>query len=171
MRIVGVNGIATDGAGSIDLLLLELAERGHVVIDVPLPKRHFVSARWGACPDGQLVAQRARDGDIVVAHSFGCLRTFHAHKVRNFAAVVCIAPAMSDAAEWLYPERVHCFHSRRDWAVRFGSMLLFHPFGPAGVRGFIQDGITNIERQCGHSDYFAGERLTELADYVERLAR
>jgi len=170
MRVVGVNGIGTDGSGSIDLLLSVLADRGFDVVDVKLPWRHALSARWGGCEDGLLVAQQAQDGDIVVGHSFGCLRAWNAHKVRNFRAVVCVAPAMSHTALWRYPERVHCFHSRKDWAVRIGSLLLLHPFGPAGIRGFVQHGITNIERQCGHSDYFAGERLTELADYVERLA-
>lgn len=171
MRIVGVNGIATHGESNIDLLLLELAQRGHVVIDVPLPKRHWFSARWGGESDGERIIRQSRNGDIVIAHSFGCLRTWYAHQVRDYKAIVCIAPAMDPGMQWRHPERVHCFHSPKDWAVRLGSILVWHPFGPAGVRGFVQDGITNIERACGHNGYFEGPLLYELADYVEELAR
>lgn len=170
MRIVGVNGIASNGEANIDLLLDVLADRGRDVVDIKLPVRHWFSARWGGCSDGQIVAQHARDGDIIVAHSFGCLRSWHAHLVRDFAAVVCIAPAMSDAAEWRYPERVHCLWSKKDMAVRIGARLLFHPFGAAGAKGFTQAGTHNIEKSTSHSGYFQGELLAEVADYVERLA-
>lgn len=170
MQIVGVNGIATHGEGSIDLLLDELAQRGLDVVDVRLPLRHWISARWGGCPDGSLVAQHSRDGDVIVAHSFGCLRAWHAHKVRDYRAIVCIAPAMSKGAVWRYPERVHCFHSKKDLAIRIGARLLFHPFGAAGTEGFTQDGIRNVRFECGHSDYFAGELLGEVADRVAAIA-
>lgn len=169
MRIIGVNGIASNGERNIDLLLAELASRGLDVLDVELPVRHWISARWGGCSDGQLVAQAASDGDIIVAHSFGCLRAWHAHHVRDFAAVVCIAPAMSDSAEWLYPERVFCFWSPKDLAVRIGARLLFHPFGAAGSQGFTQAGVTNIEKRAGHNDYFVGDLLLDVADVVESL--
>lgn len=170
-RICGVNGIASNGEANIDLLLDVLADRGHEVIDIKLPVRQWFSARWGGCADGQLVAQHASDGDIIVAHSFGCLRAWYAHNVRHFSAVVCIAPAMSDAAEWLYPRRIHCFYSKKDLAIRIGARLLFHPFGAAGSKGFTQNGVRNVEKRAGHNDYFKGELLMEVADYVENLVR
>lgn len=166
MRVVGVNGIATHGERSIDLLLAELANRGLDVVDVQLPLRHWVSARWGGCPDGQVVAQASRDGDIIVGHSFGCLRAWNAHRFRDYRAVICIAPAMSKHAQWLYPERVYCFHSKKDLAVRIGAQLLFHPFGAAGVSGFTQEGVTNIETRASHSGYFQQPLLGEVADLV-----
>lgn len=166
-----MNGIATDGEANIDLLLAELARRGHKVVDVKLPKRHWFSARWGGCSDGQIVAQHAQDGDIIVAHSFGCLRSWHAHQVRDFAAIVCIAPAMSDKAQWRRPERVHCFWSRKDMAVRVGARLFFHPFGAAGSEGFSQPRVHNVKKVAGHSDYFKGALLVELTEYVEALVR
>jgi hypothetical protein len=171
VRIAGANGIATDGKGSIDRLLLELAERDHVVLDIPLPKRHWFSARWGGAPDGKVIAKHTRDGDIVVCHSFGAVRTWHAHQERDYAAIICIAPAMDHDIRWRYPERVHCLYSKRDWAVRVGSWLRCHVFGPAGNRGYTQDGVTNVEYDCGHSDYFSPALLPGVADYVERVAR
>lgn len=170
MRIAGANGIATDGKGSIDRLLLELAQRNHIIIDIPLPKRHWFSARWGGEPDGKIIAKHTRDGDVIVCHSFGCLRTWHAHQERDYKAIICIAPAMSDSAEWRHPERVHCFYSPKDWAIRVGARLLFHPFGAAGSKGFTQEGVTNVEYACGHSDYFGPALLKGVADYVERVA-
>lgn len=170
MKIVLVNGINTNGEGNVDLLGEELRRRGLEVVDVALPVRHSVSARWGGCPDGLLVAQAAVDGDVLVAHSFGCVRAHYAHRVRDLKAIVCVAPAMSPHARWRDPARVTCYHSSRDLAVRLGARLLCHPFGPAGVAGFSQPGVTNVRRWCGHSGYFRGPLLLELADRVADLA-
>lgn len=171
MKIVGVNGIATHGERNIDLLLRRLRILGHDVKDVRLPKRHWFSARWGGCPDGQLIASESADGDIIVAHSFGCLRAWNAHLVRDYRAIVCIAPAMEPDAKWKHPARVHCWHSAGDWAVRIGAWLRFHPFGAAGNVGFEQPGVVNIRLDgVGHGDYFKGDRLERLVKYVSDLA-
>lgn len=172
MRIVGVNGIRTHGAGNIDRLLMEMRDRGFETVDVPLPKAHTWSARWMGCRDGQLVAQASADGDIVVGHSFGCLRAWHAHQVRDYKAIVCIAPAMAGDSEWRHPERVHCYYSSDDWAVRIGSWLrLWHPFGNAGNKGFTQKGVANHRVDgAGHNDFFVGVRMRMIADYIAGLA-
>lgn len=170
MRIVGVNGILSHGEHNIDPLLDELARRGLAVRDVHLPFRTWVSARWNGCRDGQIVAQQSRDGDVIVAHSFGCLRAWNAHQVRDYKAIVCIAPAMSDRAQWRDPSIVHCFYSRKDLAIKIGALLLFHPFGAAGTKGFRQKGVTNREFEAGHNDYFRGALLQIVADHVQELA-
>lgn len=171
MRVVGVNGIACHGEHNIDLLLAALELRGLNVADVNLPLRHWFSARWRGCSDGQIVARHSNDGDILVAHSFGCLRAWHAHRVRNYRAVICIAPAMSQHALWDYPERVHCYYSPRDWAIRIGARLLFHPFGAAGTKGFSQFRVTNHRTESGHSDYFRTPLLELIADHIAGIAR
>lgn len=172
MNIIGANGIATHGEGNIDVLLRRLALMGHATVDVRLPKRHWFSARFGGCTDGSLIAKVSHDGDILVAHSYGCLRAWHAHQVRDYRAIVCIAPAMDRDYEWRHPERVHCFHSSSDWAIRFGSWLRLHPFGRAGNKGFYQEGVTNINvEKAGHSDYFKGDKLNDLARYIHDLAK
>lgn len=171
MKVVGVNGIHTRGERNIDLLLAEVASRGCDVFDVQLPMRSWISARWGGCKDGVLVAQNSSDGDVIVAHSFGCLRAWHAHQVREYKAIVCIAPAMSESAIWRYPERVHCYHSRKDLAIRIGARLLFHPFGAAGTDGFEQPGVHNHQAVAGHNDYFFGELLERVASHLCELAK
>ena len=171
MRIVGVNGIATHGAGNIDLLLAAMRDRGFETVDVCLPRRHAISARWGGCKDGQIVAQESRDGDIIVGHSFGCLRAWWAHQVRDYRAIVCIAPAMGRSVKWRNPAYVHCWCSPADWAIRVGKLLLVHPFGAAGNKGFRQPGIVNHKlRGVGHGGYFRGARLQALADSIAQLA-
>ena len=170
MRVVGVNGINTYGGGNIDVLLGALKQRGLETIDVPLPRRTVLSARWSGCADGQIVADASRDGDVVVAHSYGCLRAWHAHRVRDYRAIICIAPAMSRRAQWSRPGKVHCWHSRNDWAIRIGSVLIWHPFGAAGNVGFDQVGVVNrAAAGARHNDYFRGLRLQSLVHTIRRI--
>lgn len=171
MRVVGLNGIATNGEHSVDLLLAALAGLGVPTLDVNLPIRHWFSARWGGCPDGSLVARLTNDGDILACHSFGAVRAWHAHQVRDYRAIVCIAPAMSRQVQWRYPERVTCFWSPRDWVVRLGAKLIIHPFGAAGATGFDQAGVRNIETRAGHSDYFAEPWLSGVVSEIVRIAQ
>ena len=172
MNIVGVNGLLTHGVGNIDVVLQQMRIRGFETRDVRLPRRFALSARWGGCKDGQLVAQNSEDGDVIVAHSFGCLRAWHAHQVRDYRAIICIAPAMGRGVEWRHPTRVHCWHSRSDWAIRIGKLLLLHPIGGAGNRGFSQPGVVNHEANgAGHSDYFRRPRLHAIAEAIALIAR
>ena len=145
MRFVGVNGIGTNGAGNIDLLLARLRKRGFETVDVRLKWRHFITASWGAKRDAYDIVKNSRDGDIVVAHSYGALRTYRAHFLRKYKAILCIAPAMEPDEQWRDPSIVHSFYSKSDWAIRIGSAIPGHPFGPAGLRGFDQPGTTNHE--------------------------
>lgn len=171
MKIVGVNGIRTHGAGNIDRLLMEMRGRGFATVDVTLPKAHAWNARCDAALEGRIVAQASRDGDIVVAHSYGCLRTLHAQRIRDYKLIVCIAPAMARDVQWEHPERVHCFYSPDDWAIRLGSWLLFHPFGAAGNKGFSQPGVVNRRVDgAGHNDFFVGSRIQSICDYIAVVA-
>ena len=166
MKIIGVNGIATDGAGNTDVLLKRLARLGYDTVDVQLPKRHFFSARWGAKKDAQLVVDNSDDGDVVVAHSFGCLRTAFAMRRRSYRAVFLIAPAMSKNYRFpMSSTDIYAFHSREDMAIRAGALLLFHPFGLAGRHGFNDPMVTNVHRAGGHNSYFE-EGLNETVSYI-----
>ena len=173
-RIVGVNGIHTHGEGSIDLLLKEMQGRGFDTVDVRLPYRGALSARWGGAYDGMIVAGESEDGDVLVAHSYGCLRSWYAHKVREYKAIFCIAPAMSKYTEWQNPSRTWCYYSSADWVVRLGSWLFLHPFGAAGYEGFAQlDPIGhNCRMRSGHSGYFDEHAglLKRIAAHVELIA-
>lgn len=168
--IVGVNGINTHGEGNIDLLLADMDLRGASTVDVRLPKRHWMSARWGGRRDGEIIADLSPEGAVLVCHSFGAIRAHYAHKLREYSAIVCIAPAASKHLEWNVPSRVWCYHSPADWVVTIGSLLPFHPFGRAGNEGFSQPGVWNREMTSDHNDYFGGELRKQIADQVWHLA-
>lgn len=172
MKIIGVNGIRTHGSTSTDIVLREAELRGFDVVDVPLPKRGAFSARFGGKKDGEIIADHSSDGDIVVAHSFGCLRAWHAHNLRDYAGIICLAPAMSRKVKWRNPGRVHCWHSRDDLAVRVGTFLFFHPFGGAGTYGFLQAGINHHSAPgAGHGSYFDGRLLRDISNTIMAMAR
>ena len=169
MNIVGVNGIATHGEGNIDLLLRHVRLRGWDTVDVPLPKRHFISAWWGHEKDGERIADYSKDGDVVVCHSYGGPRTAEAMLKRNYAAVIFINPAM-DQYHPFARKGIYCLHSTDDWIVKVGSLIPYHPFGRAGVVGFRDPNVTNINIGGGHSHAFR-EHLMETVRLVDNVAR
>lgn len=169
MSIILVNGINTHGAGNVDLVGERLRARGHQVVDVYLPKRRTLSARWGAGEDAITIAKHSEEGDVLIAHSFGCLRAARAMRLREYAAAFLIAPAMSK--RWLFrnPGRVWCYYSPSDWVVRLGALAVLHPFGRAGVQGFEQPGVRNVRCESDHDDYFAGLLLEKIVRDVHRF--
>lgn len=168
MKVLLVNGISTHGEGNVDRVGDALRRRGMTVDDLRLPKRHFISARWGARSDAEIIVNRANPGDIVVAHSFGCLRAAHAERVMDFGAVFAIAAAMERNWEWRRPWIVKAYHSKDDLALHAGKFLILHPFGRAGLDGFKQLGVHNIRwDRLDHSDYFYGVWLDRLTSAIE----
>ena len=169
MRIVGVNGIASHGEHNIDILLARLALAGHETIDVPLPKRHFVSAWWGHKEDAEAIADFSQDGDIIIGHSFGGPRVAEAMMHRNYRQIFFIRPAMSK--HYVFNRKgVYCFHSKQDWPVRVGALLPFHPFGKAGVDGFTDPCVKNIRSYGGHNADF-DERLDMTVWHIENYVK
>lgn len=167
MSVILIHGINTDGSSNVDRVGLRLADRGHKVVDVKLPKRHFISAWWSADEDAERVLDASFEGDVLVAHSNGCRIAAHAMRRREYSAAVLIAPAMSRKWEFGNPDRVYCYCSADDWVVQLGSIIPFHPFGRAGTRGFDQLSDQNIRyRRSDHDDYFGGEGLTKLVDEI-----
>lgn len=163
-RIAGVNGIATHGELNIDVLLARLSAHGLLTIDIPLPKRHFVSAWWGHKIDVERIYKGTVDGDIVVAHSFGCQRVAEAMKYRKFEKVFMIRPAM-DRGYRFDRDGVYCFHSKDDLPLKIGSFLPCHPFGKAGLVGFDDKSVMNIKSEGHHNADFE-ERLDKTVEII-----
>lgn len=168
MKIVGVNGIATHGEGNIDILLRELDSLGFDTLDVKLPKRHVLSAWWGHKMDAVAIAEASNDGDVVVCHSFGGARTAQAMRIRNYKAVVFVNPAMTRFHRFNRDD-IFCLHSKEDTTVKIGSWIPFHPFGRAGVDGFTDKSVNNIEITGGHNAAFE-QHLQTTIDIVKRAA-
>lgn len=168
MRILGVNGINSHGVESVDLVIMEMANRGYQSADIYLPKRNFISARWGASIDANFVAQMSEPGDVLVAHSFGGLRAAEAMKMIPYSHVFLVNPAMDRDYEFHFNgAKVYCFHSKEDYTILLGSLLFLHPFGAAGRVGFTDERITNVEIRGNHSAAFKGHQFDFLVDYID----
>jgi hypothetical protein len=164
MAIVGINGISTNGEHNIDVLLTFLRGRGFETVDVALPIRHAISAYWGHLVDVDKIYRASKDGDIAIAHSFGGPRVAEAMKYRHFDKVFFIRPAMSK--NYVFNRGgIHCFYSADDMPVRFGAWLPFHPFGKAGIEGFTDPSVTNIESSGDHNADFT-THLHQTVDYI-----
>jgi len=170
MKILLVNGILTHGAGSVDLAGYELNRRGFQIIDVHQELRHPWDARNrnNLLHDALDIVALARDGDVLLCHSYGCLKGAMAMEHVDFRKVYMFRPAMSRRHKFAQPEKVTCWYSPADLPVWFGGMLWFkHPFGWAGTLGFKQPGVTNIRSHGGHSNDFHGANLMGCMDYIE----
>jgi len=167
MKIILVHGINTLGTDNIDRTQKRLEESGLEVVDAPTKKRNPLTARWCGNRDGKVVRDCSADGDILVCHSYGNIVGWHAHKRRDYAAIFCIAPAQSKDVQWRHPNRVHCYFSKDDKALKAGSLMFYHPFGRAGLVGMTQTGVNNIPSHgLDHSDYFYGAALGNLIGHI-----
>lgn len=157
MRILGVNGIRSTGKASTDMLGWELSGKGHHFIDVNQPVRSAWGARWKAEQDAKAIISLANEGDVVIAHSYGCLKTSIAMRGIRFDSVFLFRPAMSRRHKFyrlINGTKVYCIYSPGDWTIRLGGILWFHPFGFAGLKGFKDPFVTNLKSEGGHSEDF-----------------
>lgn len=169
MRIALINGISTHGEGNVDNFIEPLTARGHEVIDIRLPKRHALSARWGAKHDAKIIYKETEQYDAVIAHSFGGLRALKAAERRRFSHMFLFRPAL--ARNYCLDKiagtpKIHCIYSKEDTAVRIGSFLPFHPFGRAGTHGMTDVGVINHESSGGHSADFDGDLFNKWVEFI-----
>lgn len=168
MKILGVNGIRTHGKTTTDRLLFELEKLGHNVLDINQPIRHAWGARFKVRKDAKAIIKVANDGDVLLAHSYGCMKAARAMRGINFKAVFLFRPAMGryhDFPGW-HDTEIYCIHSRGDLAVWAGGFLLFHPFGLAGVFGFKDNLVQNIRSSGGHSADFKRDNVANWASFI-----
>lgn len=165
------NGINSHGEGSVDLLGNVLRGRGHNVIDVQHDMRHSwqvrsKNARLHDTVDILAVTPDSAN-NVLVGHSYGGIKCMLAAEHFPYCHIYLFRPALSK--KYPIPEnvkgRVTVIYSPRDWTVWLGSLLVWHPFGQAGVRGL--DGATNILSPFkGHSGDFHGYANTYWANRI-----
>lgn len=63
--------------------------------------------------------------------------------------------------------KIYCIHSLGDMALWSGNMLLFHPFGLAGVYGFKDPYVQNIKTTGGHNIDFDNSNIDRWAKFVD----
>lgn len=138
MKVIGVNGIHSDGRQSTDLLLQNLAGKGWVTEDFNYPKVNVISARWKQHSVGKALAKVIDDGDAVIAHSFGCLATLRAMEQGAIPRrVYFFGPAVSDKITFPPgPDKIYVIYHLGDKMIWMGAHIAFHPFGRMGRRGY-----------------------------------
>ena len=173
MKIIGINGISTHGKNNTDRMLQRLADLGHQTCDVHLPKRWAFTARWKAKDDAKTILEFADPGDVIVAHSFGCLRAAKAMEQVDpgfFRAAFMFRPAMSTHYDFkgrTRDTRTFCFFSPDDLAILVGSLLIAHPFGAAGRKGFKDSYVANVHSYGAHNADFEGPGLRRNSKFID----
>jgi len=173
VKIITVNGIRSTGAGSTDILGAKLAAMGYPVHDLNQPVRSAWGARWKANKDAADILEVAKHGDVLVAHSYGCLKSSIAMRGVNFKAAFLFRPAMS---RWHnFPQyqstKIFCIYSKQDYTILAGSLALYHPFGLAGFSGFYSPFVRNIKSTGAHSDDFHADRVDEWAIFIDNALK
>ena len=143
MKIIGVNGIETDGSGTTDRIIRLVSRRlDHMeYFDFNYEKVRWFQARSRTVQNriGQQLANESDEGDIVICHSFGALVTLRAmERGAQFSTVVMLAAAMN--RDFVFPawgaESIVNLYHREDRALTAGGLLPEHDFGKMGKNGY-----------------------------------
>jgi hypothetical protein len=140
IRILGINGIRSNGERTTDRALALLRVRGFNAVDAQYPVRSLLQARSRArqFSDARLIMDQQCDGDAVVAHSRGCLISLRMMELgARFSTVFWFRPAMN--RDMYIPahgcKRLIIIHHPGDRAIWLGARLPWHDFGDAGRLG------------------------------------
>jgi len=169
-KVIGVNGIASDGEGNTDKGLKRLAALGFKVHDLNQKIRHVWNVRWTKEKDAKDIIDIAEDGDAVWCHSYGGIKTAIAMRHIQFSAVFFFRPAMGRNHQFRTrgKTKIYCIHSTGDMALWAGSLLRFdHVFGLAGVYGFKDPFVENIKSSGGHNADFEDANLSRWVNTVQ----
>jgi len=168
-KVLGVNGIRTHGKTTTDKLLDKMLVLGYKSFDVQQVIRNTLGLRWHKERDARAIIDVAEDGDAIICHSYGAIKTAIAMRGITFSAVFFFRPAMGRGHRFHTHGKTHiyCIHSVGDMALWSGSVLLFHPFGLAGVYGFKDPYVENIKTTGGHNSDFEDANLSRWVNYVQ----
>lgn len=192
-RILGINGIRSDGSMQTDQALAKLQELGHETVDTSYPLTSLLRARPRSLQfsDANLIMNKHhQDGDAVIAHSRGCLVNLRMMELgARFSTVFWFRPAMN--VDFLIPrhscERLYIIHHPGDRAIRMGEYLWQHDFGAAGRLGlhagnrkhYLHDPrVTNVlapnyktHEPFHHSDDFLPENINAWVQYIDEILK
>jgi hypothetical protein len=174
VKIIGVNGIQSTGASTTDLALGYLSVRGFDTFDLDQPIRSAWGARFHAHKDALDIVEVAEDGDVVICHSYGCLKTAIAARAVSFKAIFMFRPAMSRWHRFSHVDgstEIYCIYSPQDYTILMGALLLYHNFGLAGLRGFRNRRVDNRVSHGPHSHDFQQPNLRHWMRLVEEIIK
>ena len=141
MRILGINGIRSNGKRNTDIALREMAARGFETVDThyPITWLYQTRGRQRQLTDArQLISAYYKEGDAVIAHSRGCLVNLRMMQMgARFSTVFWFRPAME--RDVVIPPmgctQLVVVHHPADRAIWLGARLWYHDFGDAGRHG------------------------------------
>jgi hypothetical protein len=181
MRVLGINGVRTDGGETTDVLLSELEKCGHQVVDANYRRTHLGTLktydRARQFADAQFIASAYwQPGCAAVCHSRGCLVAWRILELGyRFEALFLFRPAMTrDFILPLGQHNVVCIHRPDDRAIKWGARLPWNDFGDGGRFGLDDPRVENIEAPryertefWRHSDDFLLPQVREWAHLVD----
>lgn len=167
------------GKGTTDRLAPFLKAKGHIVIEQDYGWVGLLGLRFRNRSVVEKAAEQIRSGDVIIAHSNGCLIAWElANMGLPIRAVICIQPALRRDSLWPMTAKVLCLHNDGDIPVRLSRIWgrfvsVANPFrdrhgwGAAGSHGFTsrQPNVENwntgkgIAPVRGHSTIFQHEAL------------
>jgi len=184
MKILGINGINTDGSTTTDRMLAVLADKyDYDVLDINQEVRHTPDIR---SPEKRLedalgIVPFVDAGDWLLVHSYGGLKGSWVERICAarevyLAGIIYFNPAMDDDYDFPPYETTgtehHCFYSKGDWTIFAGSLAFKHGFGPAGRSGFKRANgrdIKNYRIKGRHSASFSDKYLFERTRQVDQI--
>lgn len=180
-RILGINGIRTDGSSSTDKLLIKLTELGYPTVDVNYPRVNIFTARSRKRQhrNARILKNISKPGDVLVAHSYGCLLALRAmEQGARFKHVFFFAPAMN--VDFTFPYhgmgKLSVIYNPTDNAIRAGMLLWNHDFGAMGREGYQGPPDNRIDslkdltsREGEHSDFFNDKNIGNWTEYIDLL--
>lgn len=181
MRIVLVHGfnVRDGGAKTVDRLAPYLHDAGHEVDidDADYGPFSLWDVRFRKHKAVVRIARALESADAVVSHSNGAN---YEHKALRLLPpepkkrVVRLSPAV-DVNTGVAPcvNYGHVFHTRTDLAVWASRLLLFHPWGQQGRKGYLGNDrrVRNIDFSDivkGHSDWFNDDNVEFVARAILR---
>jgi hypothetical protein len=167
LRVLGINGIRSDGSGNTDRALQGLERLDHCTVDTAYPLTRWVwqtRSRARELRDARVLKRRYyHPGDAVIAHSRGCRVNLRMMELGcRFSTVFWFRPAMN--RDVIVPdhgcERLFVLHHPEDRAIALGSLLPWHPFGAAGRFG-LEAG------ELGRADHDPRVRNVQLPRHID----
>ena len=177
MRILGVNGIHnwSWSKDSFTDRFLAALKSEHEVIDVHYPRMTALAAysEWAIKRRAKKIVEAHKEGDILIAHSFGCLASIYAMKMgAKFDKVFFFGAAAERNEE--FPEesfvKLYNIHSVDDRALWLGNKLPFHKFGTLGKYGYNGEDfrVENVDASGNsHNSYTSPENLCHWVNFIK----
>ncbi|HYD35948.1 MAG TPA: hypothetical protein VD999_07860 [Vitreimonas sp.] len=178
-RIIGVNGILNFSWSEdsfTDKVLGGLSYEFDVYdVKYPLMTALLGYSSFAISRRAKALYNQSRPGDVVIAHSFGCLLVIEAMKMGAQYSQVFFFGAAAECDTALTDEGfgiIYNIHSRDDRALYMGNMLPLHKFGCLGKDGYTGPNprVLNIEGKpgTGHGGYISTSQICYWIGFIQR---